>query len=155
MYERQRKRTKACVAINSIMHAALFLLMLVDGVVVVVVCYYHRNTFIHSTKKCVRDKWHWLYVCEKSMWWWLGWKWTSHVTSPHLIAKRERVKLDTHSHTHIYIYMYIHTTTTKMTMTTINSLVNARVVSLYSNPLCACARHHQTDEKRKCATNPT
>ena len=49
MYKRPRKkRTKAGVAINSIMHAALFLLMLVDGIVVVVVCYYHRNTFIHS-----------------------------------------------------------------------------------------------------------
>jgi hypothetical protein len=44
MRDRKRERTKACVAINSIMHAALFLLMLVDGVVVVVVvvvCYYH------------------------------------------------------------------------------------------------------------------
>jgi hypothetical protein len=113
----------------------LFLLMLVDGVVVVVVCYYHWNTFIRSTKKKrVRDKWHWLYRCEKSMWWWLEWKWTSHVTSLHLNAKEKRVKFDTHTHTH----MYIHTTTTKMTMTTINSLVNARVVGLYSNPLCVC-----------------
>lgn len=52
MYKRPReKRTKACVAINSIMHAALFLLMLVDGIVVVVVCYYHRNTFIRSFDK--------------------------------------------------------------------------------------------------------
>ena len=48
--ERHRERTKACVAINSIMHAVLFLLMLVDGVVVVVVCYYHRKTFIFTSK---------------------------------------------------------------------------------------------------------
>jgi hypothetical protein len=58
VWETERERTKACVAINSIMHAALFLLMLVDGVVVVVVCYYHWNTFsfLFSTNN--------IYTCE-------------------------------------------------------------------------------------------
>jgi hypothetical protein len=67
-----------------------------------------------------------------------------HVATPHC-KEEKRVKLDTHIHTYVYIYIY--TTTTKMTMTTINSLVNARDDGLHSNPLCVCARHHQTDEK--------
>lgn len=57
------KSEKGCVAINSIMHAALSLSLLVVVVVVVV----------------REEKWHWLSIYEKSIWrsWWLGWKWTS------------------------------------------------------------------------------
>jgi len=89
MYEKEThsegkgRETKACVAINSIMHAALFFLLdvswwcvsccsslLLSSKYIYSFDDNNNNKKKKMRKKCVQDKWHWLYRFEKSMWWW-------------------------------------------------------------------------------------
>jgi len=89
MYEKEThsegkgRETKACVAINSIMHAALFFLLdvswwcvsccsslLLSSKYIYSFDDNNNNNKKKMRKKCVQDKWHWLYRFEKSMWWW-------------------------------------------------------------------------------------